>query len=95
MKMNIGKTKVMVSGKYCNDVKRLGKGPCTVFGKVFGSNSIRYTSGSGWVHKRCSGVKGYLVRVEDTFVCRTCERAGDEGDRNVEESLDLGNGVHL
>ena len=25
----------------------------------------------------------------------TCERAGDEEDRNVEESLDLGNGVHL
>ena len=24
-----------------------------------------------------------------------CERIGDEEDRNVEESLDLGNGVHL
>ena len=27
-------------------------------------------------------------------MCKTCER-GDEEDRNVEESLDLGNGVHL
>ena len=50
---------------------------------------------NGWVHKRCSGVKGSLVRVEDTFVCKTCEREGDEEDRNVEESLDLGNRVHV
>ena len=40
-------------------------------------------------------MKGFLVRAEDTFVCRTCEREGNEEDRNVEESLDLGNGFHL
>ena len=34
----------------------------------------------GWVHKRCSGVKGSLVGFKDMF---------------VEESLDLGNGAHL
>ena len=28
-------------------------------------------------------------------MCKMCEREGDEEDRNVEESLDLGNGVHL
>ena len=28
-------------------------------------------------------------------MCKMCERAGDEEDRNVEESLDLGNGIHL
>ena len=36
-----------------------------------------------------------LVRAEDTFVCKMCERPGDEEDRTVEESLDLGNTVHL
>ena len=40
-------------------------------------------------------MKGSLVRGEDTFVCKTCEREGDEEDRNVEESLYLGNGFHL
>ena len=49
----------------------------------------------GWVHKRCSGVKGSLARVEDTFVCKVCERAGDGEDSDVDESMDLGNGVHL
>ena len=28
-------------------------------------------------------------------MCKMCEREGGEEDRNVEESLDLGNGVHL
>ena len=40
-------------------------------------------------------MKGSLVRAEDTFVSKTCEREGDEEGRNVEESLDLGNGVHF
>ena len=40
-------------------------------------------------------MKGFLVRAEDMFVCKMCEREGDEEDRNVEESLDLGNGVYL
>lgn len=40
-------------------------------------------------------MKGSLVRVEDTFVCNVCERAGDGEDSDVDESTDLGNGEHL
>ena len=40
LNMNIGKTKVMVSGKNYGDAERLGKWPCTVHGKGVGSNSI-------------------------------------------------------
>ena len=32
---------------------------------------------SGWIHKRCTNVKGSLARVEDAFVCKVCERADD------------------
>ena len=35
------------------------------------------------------------VVVEDTFVCKVCERADDGEDNVVDESMDLGNGVHL
>ena len=56
--MNIGKTKVMVSGINCGDVERLGKWPCTVcVERVFGAI--------------VSAVKGSLVRAEDTFVCKS------------------------
>ena len=36
-----------------------------------------------------------LVSAEDMFVCKICERVGDKEDRDVEDSLDLGNVVHL
>ena len=42
------------------------------------------------VHKQYSDAKGSLVVAEDTFTCKTCKRESDE-----EESLDLGNRVHL
>ena len=48
LKMNIGKTKVMVSGKNCGDVERLGKWSCTVCGKGVESNAIRCMGCSGW-----------------------------------------------
>ena len=35
------------------------------------------TGCSGWIHKRCTNVKGSLARVEDAFVCKVCERADD------------------
>mgnify|MGYP007071599789 CR=1 FL=1 len=95
LKMNTGKTKVMVSGKNSGYVERLGKWPCSICGKGVGSNSIRCIGCSGWVHKRCSGVKGLLARAEDTFMCKVCERAEDGEDSDVNESMDLGNGVHL
>ena len=40
-------------------------------------------------------MKGLLARVEDTFVCQVCERADDRENNGVDESIDLGNGVHL
>ena len=81
LKMNTGKTKVMVSGKNCGDVERLGKWPCTVCGKGVGSNSIRCAGCSGWVPKQCLGVKGSLVGAEDVSVCKTCERELASGKR--------------
>ena len=51
LKINIGKTKMMVSGKNCGDVERLGKWPCTVREKGVVNNSIRCMGCSRWVHK--------------------------------------------
>ena len=72
----------------------MGKWSCTVCEKV-GNTSVRCTCCSGWDQKRCIDVKGSLARVEDIFVCKVCERADDGEDNVVNESMDLGNGVHL
>ena len=45
--MNIGNTKVMVSGKYCGAIEKMGKWPCTVCGKGVRNNSVRCTDCSG------------------------------------------------
>jgi hypothetical protein len=90
LKMNVGKTKVMVSGENCGSNECSGKWPCAVCAKGVGSNSIRCTSCEGWVHRKCTGVKGPLRSVEGTFVCKTCRKQG--GAERQEEGLDLGNG---
>ena len=39
-KINVNKTKVMVSGENCGDVERTGKWPCAVCGKCTRSDSV-------------------------------------------------------
>ena len=57
-KVNIGKTKVMASGKACGEVERTGKWPCAVCRKGVGVNSIQCTMCAEWVHRKCGGVRG-------------------------------------
>ena len=71
MKVNMGKTKVMVSG--AGGEKEVSKvDPCGVCGKRVKANSILCAGCRKWVHKRCSGVKGALKKVEGVFRCKTC-----------------------
>ena len=39
-------------------------------------NSIQCATCSYWVHGRCSGVQGSLVRVAQGFVCKLCRDGG-------------------
>ena len=45
LNVNISKTKVMVSGKNCDDVQRTGKWLCTVCGKGIRGNSVQCRCG--------------------------------------------------
>ena len=47
------------------------------------------------MHKRCSGVKFQLRMVAGIFRCSVCERTNSEDGRQLEDSLDLGNGECL
>ena len=90
LKVNIEKTKVMVSGKGCGEVERTGKWPCAVCRNGVMANSIQCTRCTEWVHRKCSGVKGSLSSAMTTFECKVC-LAGNAAEGNVE--LDLGYGV--
>jgi hypothetical protein len=72
LKVNMGKTKVMVNGEGSEKmVSRID--PCGVCDKRVKANSELGIGCKKWVHKRCSGVKGALKKVEEgTFKCKKC-----------------------
>ena len=73
LKVNTGKTKVMVSAVGAGETRKAGDYPCGVCNKGVGSNSIQCTNCKNWVHRRCSDVKGSLAAAVDDFTCKKCK----------------------
>ena len=71
LKVNMGKTKIMVSGMDLDLLKKSGKDPCGVCLKGVGSNAIFCCGRLCWIHKKCSGIKGPL-RPDPDFRCARC-----------------------
>ena len=63
LKVNTGKSKVMVGSSGGKMIVNPGKWPCGVCGKGVQENSVQCTVCKKWIHKRCSGVRGDLLRV--------------------------------
>ena len=72
MRVNMNKTKVVISGERQKPVQKAARWPCGVCGRGVGSNSIQCTSCHKWVHKKCSVVKGSMYKVMKSFICRGC-----------------------
>jgi len=70
MRVNMNKTKVMISGEQQKVMHKAVRWPCGVCGKSVGNNSIQCTSCQKWVHRKCSGKKGSMYKVMKTFICR-------------------------
>ena len=76
LKVNTGKTKVMVSASEAGVAPKSGAFPCGVCRKGVGTNAILCTKCRHWVHKRCSGIVGSLARLSGDFICRKCQGRG-------------------
>ena len=72
LRVNMGKTKIMVSGVNLQTLKDSGKYPYSVCRKGVVSNSIYCAGCSYWVHKKCSGVIGSLKSNPD-YRCSRCK----------------------
>ena len=72
MRVNMNKTKVMISRERQKSVHKAARWPCGVCDRDVGSNSIQSTSCRKWVHKKCSGIKGSMYKVMKSFICRGC-----------------------
>ena len=71
LRVNMGKTKIMVSGVDLDLLKKSGNDPCGVCQKGVGSNAIFCGGCLCWIHKKCSGIKGPL-RPDPDFRCARC-----------------------
>ena len=65
LKVNMGKTKVIISGRDLHTLQTSGKYPCAVCRKDVGKNSILCSGCSCWVHKKCSDIPGGLAKDPD------------------------------
>ena len=68
LRVNMGKTKGLVSGCGLETLKDKGKFPCGVCRSGTGRNSILCSGCNHWVHKLCSGITGRL-KENPTFKC--------------------------
>jgi len=69
MRVNMNKTKVMISGEWQKVMQKAVRWPCSVCSRGVGNNSIQCTSCQKWVHKKCSGIKGsmYIVQSDEVI----------------------------
>ena len=80
LKVNVGKSKVMVGSSGGEMIVNSGKWPCGVCGKGVQADSVQCTLCKKWINKRYSGVRGDLSRVADGFRCRRYDGTFQEAD---------------
>ena len=71
LRVNMKKTKVMISGPNLGTLKDSGEHPCGVCRKGVGVNSIFCPGCAHWIHKKCSGIRGRLT-PDPSFMCNRC-----------------------
>ena len=72
LRVNLRKTKVMISRTEGGRNQPEGDYPCAVCRKGVGNSSIQCNGCYQWVHRRCSGIRGAL-RNDGTFECAVCK----------------------
>ena len=85
--MNVGKTKMMVSGTKGEIV--LSKiDPCGICGKRVGSNAVCCTQCMKWIHGRCAKMKKVTCSSARDFVCRSNINVADGTEEPMEVLCD-------
>lgn len=75
LKINIEKTKLMVTGRQHSKNVQSGRWPCGCCGSGVGVNSLLCAKCKKWCHLRCSGLKS--VKTVQNFCCPVCKRRAE------------------
>ena len=90
LRVNMGKTKLMVSGSDLDVLKKSAKYPCGVCQAGVGRNAIQCEGRRQWVHKKCSGIKGSLTS-DLNFRCAHCLGTARSVDGRLVKEVMIGN----
>ena len=71
LRVNAGKTKIMICGTGLDLLQSSGEFPCAVCRTGVSSNSIFCKGCKHWVHKKCSGLK--RLTEDPDYRCTRCE----------------------
>ena len=71
LRVNAGKTKIMICGMGLDFLQSSGKFPCAICRTGVGSNSIFCNGCKHWVHKKCSGLK--CLKKDPDYRCTRCQ----------------------
>ena len=72
VRVNMKKTRLMVSSFYLDALHKSSNYPCSVCCKGISNNSTECSQCKLWVHKKCSSITGQLVTVQ-SYICPRCK----------------------
>ena len=88
LRVNAGKTKIMICGTGLDLLQGSGEFPCAVCRTGVGSNSIFCNGCKHWVHKKCSGLK--RLKQDPDYRCTQCQGTALPLDGRPQKEVQVG-----
>ena len=88
LRVNAGKTKIMICGTELDLLQSSGEFPCAVCRTGVGSNSIFCNGCKHWVHKKCSGLK--RLKKDPDYRCTRCQGTARPLDGRPQKEVQVG-----
>ena len=88
LRVNAGKTKIMICGMGLDLLQSSGKFPCAVCRTGVGSNSFFCNGCKHWVHKKCSGLKRLTKDLD--YRCTRCQGTARPLDGRPQKEVRVG-----
>ena len=88
LRVNAGKTKIMICGTGLDLLQSSGDFPCAVCCTGVGSNSIFCNGCKHWVHKKCSGLK--RLEKDPDYRCTRCQGTARPLDGRSQKEVQVG-----
>ena len=88
LRVNAGKTKIMICSTGLDLLQSSGEFPCAVCHTGVGSNSIFCIDCKHWVHKKCSGLK--CLKKDPDYRCTQCQGTARPLDGRSQKEVQVG-----